>query len=227
MKTWQYHIAGIAMLFTAGITLATSPTKRIADAAPPLSLENIVPKEFGEWRMVPDLLSLQLDEERQKISDKIYDQLLMRTYINGNGQKVMFVAAYGGDQSDSLQVHKPEVCYTVQGYQIRNERSDYLDIHRSKIPVRRLVAVNGLRVEPITYWITVGNRVVADEVSRKLAQMRYGITGKIPDGMLVRVSNIGLDDADAYHLHAEFMDDLVAAIPDADRARFIGVGPGA
>jgi EpsI family protein len=134
----------------------------------------------------------------------------------------MLSVAYGGDQSDNLAVHKPEVCYYVQGFEIFKIFADELITQYGKLPVKRLLAVKGNRNEPITYWVTVGNKAVLPGLDQKLQQLRYGLTGSVPDGMLVRVSSISTDNERAYQLQANFIQDLLIVIDGKDRVRLIG-----
>ena len=39
----------------------------------------------------------------------------------------------------------------------------------------------------------------------RLAQLRYTLTGEIPDGILVRVSSIDRDESGAYERQADFI----------------------
>ncbi|HSX92411.1 MAG TPA: exosortase-associated EpsI family protein, partial [Hydrogenophaga sp.] len=54
-------------------------------------------------------------------------------------------------------------------------------------------------------------------------ELRYGLRGRIPDGMLVRVSSIDRDTAKAHQVQADFANALVGAIDPAVRARFAGL----
>ena len=62
------------------------------------------------------------------------------------------------------------------------------------VPVKRLVARQNSRNEPITYWITVGDKAIRSGIEQKMQRLAYGLSGKIPDGMLVRVSTIAADE---------------------------------
>jgi hypothetical protein len=57
---------------------------------------------------------------------------------------------------------------------------------------------------------------------QKLAQLRYGFKGIVPDGMLVRVSSIGLDSDAEWREQASFMQQLLAATAESTRKRIIG-----
>jgi len=217
-------LIALAMGLAAAGALALKPTKRIADAAPPVDLETMIPKRFGDWRVDPNIIPLQVSPEVRAKLDKIYNQTLARTYVNGKGQRVMLSIAYGGDQSDNMQVHKPEVCYVAQGFELRANAAGRISTDYGTLPVRRLVARQGPRNEPITYWIVVGDRVATRGLEQKLAQIKYGLTGRVPDGMLVRASSIDRDERSAYELQENFLRELLNAMPQSDRVKFAGSG---
>ncbi|MBN8455593.1 exosortase-associated protein EpsI, B-type [Accumulibacter sp.] len=213
----------LLMLASSGLAIALKPTQRIADHGPRIDLQAVVPRQFGDWKIDPLLIPVSVSPDVQERLDAIYDQTLARTYVNSRGQRVMLSIAYGGDQgSDKTQVHRPEFCYAAQGFQLSKSFENEVAMATGGLPVRRLAAVQGTRNEPITYWITVGDQVALPGISRKLLQIRYGITGKVPDGMLVRVSSIGDQAPTAYALHDEFIKDMLAAATADDRVRLAG-----
>ncbi|EXI69011.1 MAG: EpsI family protein [Candidatus Accumulibacter adjunctus] len=224
MKPCLRHvILLLLMLAASGLAIALKPTQRIAEHGPRIDLAASIPQRFGDWTIDPLLIPVTVSPDVQERLDAIYDQTLARTYVNSQGQRVMLSIAYGGDQgSDKTQVHRPEFCYTAQGFQLSKSVENEVAMTAGMLPVRRLVAAQGKRNEPITYWITVGDQVTLPGISRKLLQIRYGITGKVPDGMLVRVSSISDQEASAYALHDEFIRDLLAATTAEDRIRLAG-----
>ena len=214
---------GILMVSSGALTKALTPTKKIADQQERIDLEVMIPVEFGDWRVDKSIIPLQVDAETQAMLDKIYNQTLSRTYVNSLGERIMLSVAYGGDQSDNLAVHKPEVCYYAQGFEIMKTVADELLTQYGKLPIKRLLAVKGYRNEPITYWITVGNKAVLPGIDEKLQQLKYGLTGNVPDGMLVRVSSISSDKDKAYQLQTIFIQDLLSSVNTGERIRLIGV----
>ncbi|MCE7914340.1 MAG: EpsI family protein [Nitrosomonas sp. PRO4] len=216
-------ILGVMMMLSGALTMALTPTLKIADQQEKFELEMMIPQRFGDWQIDKSILPLQVDTETQTKLDKIYNQTLSRTYVNSVGEHIMLSIAYGGDQSDNLAVHKPEVCYYAQGFEIIKTLSDELITHYGKLPIKRLLAVKSNRSEPITYWITIGNKAVLPGIDQKLRQLRYGLTGIVPDGMLVRVSSISSDEEKAYYLQEKFIKDLLLEINTKERSRLIGV----
>lgn len=215
-------ILGVLMIVSAALTMALTPTKKIADQQEKFDLETMIPARFGNWKIDESIIPLQVDADTQAKLDKIYNQTLSRTYVNSYGERIMLSVAYGGDQSDNLAIHKPEVCYYAQGFEVMKIYADELLTQYGKFPIKRLMAVKGSRNEPITYWVTIGNKAVLPGIEEKLQQLRYGLTGNVPDGMLVRVSSIDTDRERAYQLQNIFIQDLLSMVADWERIRLIG-----
>lgn len=213
---------GLAMAGTSALTGALTPGVRLAQGQAPFQLESMIPQRFGTWQLDPGVVPLTPDPEQQGMLKKLYDQTLSRTYIDGAGRRVMLSIAYGGDQSKALQLHLPEVCYVAQGFQLLRDGAGSLATPYGTLPVKRLVARQGQRNEPITYWITIGDKATRSGIEQKLRRLAYGLSGEIPDGMLVRVSSIALDEPAAYALQDRFVAQLLASLDAPGRARLIG-----
>jgi EpsI family protein len=134
----------------------------------------------------------------------------------------MLVLAYGGEQRDALKAHRQEVCYAAQGFEIRNVLNENLRFREKTIPVTRVIAVRGPRSEPVTYWFTMGDRVVLGRLERLVVQLRFGLSGRIPDGMLVRVSSISSNPVQAFNGQEEFISALLEAMRQDDVYRLLG-----
>ncbi len=213
---------GILMISTAALTTVVTPTNKIADQREMINLETLIPSSFNDWGIDKSIIPLQVDPNTQAQLDKLYNQTLARTYVNSQGVRVMLSIAYGGDQSDQMELHKPEVCYLAQGFAIKKNIAGELSTQFGNLPSRRLLAVRGNRSEPITYWVTVGDKAVLSGINQKLQQIRYGLSGNVPDGMLVRVSTIGIDEDQSYQLHEVFIQDMLSAIDGKERTRLVG-----
>ena len=212
----------VLMLLAFAGAQAWRPHTRLADTRPKVDLETMFPKAFADWT-VDDRMPVQLvSPDTLAMLNKIYNQTLSRTYVNSKGDRIMLSVAYGGDQSDATRAHRPEVCYPAQGFQMLSSQNTQLNLGTHPLPVRQLVAKLGGRSEPITYWITVGDRIAITGTQQKLAQLSYSTRGVIPDGMLVRVSSIDADIHGAYSRHQSFIGALVKAIPEPQQPQLIG-----
>ena len=220
--SFKHLVIGLCMFAAAGVALALKPTTKLADSGPKIDLETLIPKQFGDWKIDETIAPLIADPELQARLDKIYNQTLTRTYVNARNERVMLSIAYGGDQSDNMAVHKPEICYPAQGFQILKNTTGTFSTGTTEIPVKRLVATQGQRIEPITYWTTVGDTVAVNGLKWKLNQLKYGLTGKIPDGLLFRISSIQADESAAYRAQDDFARALLGALTPEGKERIIG-----
>ena len=219
---WKALLLCVLMAASAAMAHLARPTVKIADSGPRVDLETLFPREFGDWRIDSRTPVILPSPDLQAKLDAIYNQVLSRTYVNAEGERVMLSVAYGGDQSDGTSAHRPEVCYPAQGFQVLGNEVGTIDLDGRQMPVKRLQSRLGARYEPITYWIVVGDQVVTSGTQQKIAQLRYGVRGQIPDGMLVRVSSIGVDAKAGHALQARFVNDLVRSIDPERRVRISG-----
>jgi EpsI family protein len=217
-----WALAGMAL--AAGAALAARPRVRVNLIGPSLDLKAEVPTRLGSWSLDPSILPLQPDPQLQKVIDETYEQTLGRTYRRPDGYRIMLSMAYGGRQDRSMQTHRPEVCYPAQGLSVRKSTFDaHVDLPERQLPLKRMVAGNGPRNEPISYWLVIGDSLSEFGYSHRLATLRYGLTGRIPDGMLVRVSSVDDDEARAFAKQEEFLVEFFSALSPDFRKRLLGV----
>jgi EpsI family protein len=218
----QTLFIGILMVLSFATSIYLKPTKKLTDSMPAVNLEKMIPSQFDDWRADNMMVEQIISPERKALIAKIYNQTLTRTYQNNRGTRIMLSIAYGG-KSDDMQVHHPEICYSAQGFYIDKQGVDTLSTKFGSLPIKRVFAIQGARTEPITYWITIGDKaVVLHGLEQRLAQLRYGLTGKVPDGMLVRVSSISRDEKEAYQIQDDFVREMLAAMSKEDRFRLAG-----
>lgn len=214
-----------ALMCTASVgAMLVKPGAKAADLSPAIDLEAMVPRQVGEWRLESKPVAQVINPQTKELLDKLYSQILNRTYVNAEGYRVMLSIAYGSDQRGELQAHKPEVCYPAQGFTLRSLSSAMLTTQFGSIPATRLFTTMGQRKEPVTYWFTVGDSAVKSVIEKRIVEFRFGLTGQIPDGLLFRVSSIDGDQARAYRLQDQFVARLLESVPPADRLRLSGLG---
>lgn len=220
VRAW---LAGLSLVCAAFVADAWRADRHRVHAASP-NLEVLVPAQLGRWRIDSGPPPVQPNAALQAKVERLYDRTLARTYVDDEGRRVMLVVAYGADQSsDALQAHRPEYCYQAQGFSIRAVGDARLPVESGALPVRRLVAERPDRHEPITYWMMVGHRAVLPGWERKLAQLRSGLDGAVPDGFLVRVSSLDRDAGAGHAAQEGFILDLLAALEPPARRRLTGV----
>jgi EpsI family protein len=212
----------VLMIAATVLAMALIPTQRLADDGNKVDIESMIQKKFGDWKLDETIVPIKVSPDVEANLNRIYNQTLSRTYVNNRGDRIMLSIAYGSDQSTSLQVHRPDVCYTAQGFQISNIEKGIVQTETGQIPVMNMVATRGQRIEPITYWITVGDMVVRGWFEQKLAKVKYGLTGAVPSGILVRVSNLSPSEQNSYKLHDLFINEMLNAILPSDRLKLVG-----
>ena len=158
------------------------------------------------------------------LTGKIYSQEVGRGYTDGHGNIVMLMVAYGPVQNYRLKSHRPEICYTANGFRISDKASAAISYRNDAQPIKmtRLIAARESRFEPVTYWLRIGNDIANGVVDHQLSRLKYGLRGIIPDGALIRVSTIGLPKDVSFKLQDQFIRDLLAAIPPQELKFFTG-----
>jgi EpsI family protein len=211
----------------AGISLvaeALRPRPHAASALADPQLEKLIPERFGAWEV--DALSRPLvrpsDDHGRLVG--AYDRLLERTFVDERGYRVMLSMAYLSSAFDgsSLQVHRPEVCYRYSGYMVEEPKSGLLDLPERSLPVTRLKAWMPGRIEPITYWVVVGNKVYGHHGELRRERIRAAMRREVLDGALIRLSSIDADRERAYRQHEQFGRQLAIALDAGRRPRVFG-----
>ncbi len=213
----------VAMVLVALLSQAGKPVYKLAEQRPRFDLEQVIPQAFGDWRLLRAGGVVLPDPSVLANLQRLYTQTLSRAYINSRGTVVMLSIAYGDDQRAAMAVHYPEVCYPAQGFQVRSNHKDTLATPHGVLPVRRLeTELSRQRYEPVTYWVTIGDRISLGGFERRMIELEYGLQRVIPDGLLFRVSSINRDSAQAFRDQDAFTRDLIAALPTASRVWLAG-----
>ena len=212
------------MMCAASIAgIAARPGTKAAEKGSAISLDGMVPKGFGEWTELADQGAQVVNPQTKELLDKLYSQVLTRTYVNKQGYRIMLSLAYGDDQRGGLQAHRPEVCYPAQGFKLGKVEDGPLTTSFGNIGVRRLNTKLGSRSEPVTYWLIVGDQIIRTPIETRIAQIRLGLTGQIPDGLLFRISSIDNDAERGFVMQQKFTADLLTAVPPVARRQLSGL----
>ncbi len=205
--------------------IAARPAAKQTVAAPKFLLEEIIPRQFGAWHELPSQSVQVVNPQTKALLDKLYSQLLTRTYVDASGYRIMLSVAYGDDQRGDLQAHKPEVCYPAQGFTLHNNVPAQLSTPFGAIAVRRLETSLGRRKEPVTYWFTVGETAIKNKLQLRMVEIKLGLIGQIPDGLLVRISSIDQNPSRAAQAHDAFAAELLSAVSPQERVYLGGLAP--
>jgi EpsI family protein len=219
--------ASCAIVLAAVLSDALTPRELMARTAAPQNLSELVPLRFGPWTSVPSIglvTPVEADGVTNAQGGGIYSQVVGRGYSDANGDIVMLLVAYGPVQDFRMKAHRPELCYVAGGFRVSSKTRAQVRYREDARPldVARLVATRESRVEPISYWMRVGDDLADGVIDRQIIRLKYGLRGIIPDGALIRVSTTGLPPEASYRLQDRFIHDLLGAIKPEDRRFFTG-----
>ncbi len=146
-----------------------------------------IPDQIGGWRSrkTAELVLPALDE-----SDKLYENLETRIYEGAGLKSMMALVAYSRVQQNDIQVHRPEVCYPAAGFPIISSRVTELEFDGKAIGAREVLADRGGVYERVIYWVRVGNEFPVTWIGQRIAMAHANLQGRVPDGVLVRMSTI-------------------------------------
>ena len=213
-------IIGGACLATAATAEAMRPNKRVALLGDQ-QLENGIPKSFGQWK-ARESDGVIAPQSEDSLAAKLYNQTVARVYEGPDGGLLMLLVAYGNTQSDTLQLHRPEVCYPAFGFEVTASRPTALPMANGVVvPGRNLIARAPGREERISYWTRIGEFMPIDNDEQRRMRFRTALAGIIPDGVLVRISNTVTDEKAGFALNARFAADLMQAVPPSYRAALV------
>ena len=184
-------------------------------------LEESVPRSFGKWRSQFDP-SLVVPPNESSLTARLYEDLLMRRYVDEDtGLEVFLLAAYGGTQTEDLQLHRPESCYPAVGLPITGRQTTPFRFGERQIPAVNLLSKLPGRIEEILYWSRIGDVFPTTASAQRSEKLRFAMQGLIPDGMLVRFSTVRRAQHHAHSDLRQFATELLTAMTETERATFI------
>jgi len=184
-------------------------------------LDKIIPLKVGDWTF--DTTSGLVLPPPDQLARLLYDQQVARSYTSPDQLPVMLLLAYGSSQSGMLQIHRPEVCYPASGFRLTETQVTSVPLATGKaLPSRRFTANSDTRVEQVLYWTRIGELVPTGWWSQRLAVVRSNLHGKIPDGLLVRLSTVSNDADQAQATLKQFARAMLEEMSPATRRMLIG-----
>jgi EpsI family protein len=211
-------VAGLAMLAAGGVAAARKPNIPI-DYMGNHKLDEIVPTKVGRWKFISS--SGLVTPPPDQLAQAVYSQLLTRVYTDGEAP-IFLLLAYSANQTGFLQVHRPEFCYTAAGYRLSDFEQHRIQVDPSlAIPTNSLTATREDTTEKLIYWTRIGKETPLSWAQQKIAVAKQNLERLIPDAALVRISTVGVDEAQALRTLDEFTQTLIRSVPQQFRRVFI------
>jgi len=212
----------ICMLLISITAYALRPTLKFVEDQGSQAFMNAIPTSFADWKEV-ESNQIQIDlvprkEDGSRSMDSPYDDTLMRTYVNSKGEVVQLALAYGRTQRQEVKIHRPELCYYAQGFEVKSLVSSDFNItstHQKPIIGKNMLVVNPAYQEAVSYWIRIGDIYSESPWQTRFYIIKKGLTGDVVDGILVRASsttNDGTNAKELYQRNQLFLKTLVANI---------------
>ncbi len=200
------------------------------DALAPGTLERGLPMRVGSWQAIADTLpqvDLTLPADGTRRNDRPYDAVVMRSYADATGLRVMLAVAYAAEQRQDVKIHRPDLCYPSQGFALQARETTWpagLRDTNGPLQAQRLLTARGPLREAVLYLLRTDRDYGQAMWDGRLAILRAGLQGRVPDGALVRVS-MRLSPADpadaAFATLDRFLADLLAGMAPDTRERLV------
>ena len=224
-------IVSLSMAVAALLAWSMTPSSTITGESP--NLAGVIPRAFGEWVEIPASgfqVDPAIDETDRSNANGPYDDVLMRSYRHsGNGRTIDLAVAYGRTQVQERKIHRPELCYTSQGFRMVSLKPVSLSMDESSfehISARRMVVESPDRLDAVSYWIRIGDTFTDDPWVTRYYLFREGLKGRLHDGVLVRVSQTFAGgesvSEQAFLLQEEFLRTLSSALSPSGRKLILG-----
>lgn len=210
-------VLAVSMLVTAYLGYTMTPELNYVELTETQKFINAIPTQFADWKEIPTN-QVQMDlvpkDDEERTIDNPYDDILMRTYENSKGQRVQLALAYGKSMRQEVKIHRPELCYYAQGFQVKSLASaDFGIVSTNNQPVsgKNMLAENQNYQEAVSYWIRIGEMYSQSPWQTRFYIIKQGLVGNVVDGVLVRASVILFENQrpeEAYQLNKLFLQDL-------------------
>lgn len=217
----QLVLSGL-LIGASGVAFALRP-RMVVQKVPAGTLEQIVPKVVGRYRYVS--ASGLVVPPQSDLREATYADVLTRAYSAPGQRPVMLLLAYGSAQDAGLAVHRPEECYPAVGFDISPTKA--VSLSGPVPPGSRacfLTAKRDDRIEHVYFWIRIGHVFPVSPVEQRLAIVRANLAGRLPFGVLARLSVIGGGADEALAIAEHFNGALLDAMGASGREVLLGKG---
>jgi len=231
MQSRRYQVVLLfIMLLALWLSFTLRPTVDASKRLPAETFTNEIPEQFGGWVRVPSksiAIDLYQKMEGERTTDNPYDDTFIQSYRNEQGHVLELAIAYGALQRQEVKIHRPDLCYYAQGYEVNAllpEAFTFSSVSQTIDGQRMQVRSRG-QTQLVSYWIRVGDLFSQSAWQTRLYLIQQGLLGHVPDGVLVRVSSVVEDNAADIELIAAeqqaFMNALLRVVANTPIERLL------
>ncbi len=203
-------LLGGAFGAAAAVAALRQPYKNV-DTLGKRKLEDVIPKQIGEWSFYTNSGLIVPPEDQ--LSNSLYAQLMTRAYVDQDKNTLMLLIAQSGAQTGMLQVHRPEVCYPAAGFNLTPVSQREIATPAGSFRANWLSASREGTTEQIIYWTRIGNSIPLSWAEQRWAVARENLRQVVPDAVLVRISTYETSSAIAARTLESFVTSLLRSVP--------------
>ena len=212
-------LIGSACLVGAGV--AAAAPRREETRIRTEDIERLVPERLGQWQSIGR--GGVIVSEESPLTRETYDAVLTRVYLAGAMPPIMLLIAYAGSQIGDTQIHRPESCYPAAGFKLDRPLPVRIELlGRRDISTRLIKAVSPQRTEHVLYWTRIGSEFPNGRVAQHLTVLRETLRGRVPDGILIRISVLNTSSEAVLPVLRGFIAALLTESSPAARRLMIG-----
>lgn len=178
-----FRLAILSALLLVAAFLANSPAgKRAVHAKEPLQ------QCFA--RINGGDISNEFPMDSSIVAALKLDDYLYKSYARGTGAVNLYIGYYRSVKKVGA-AHDPLVCFTGQGWQLKNRGSGQYTLTRDpnlKISYSMMIAERKGERELVVYWFQANEKAVANTQSQKFAMVLDKFAGRNEDNAFVRLS---------------------------------------
>ena len=203
-------LLGCAFGGAAALAAVRQPNRTV-DYLGKRKLEDVIPKQIGEWSFHTSSGLIVPPEDQ--LAQSLYAQLLTRAYVDRDNNPLMLLIAQSAGQTGMLQVHRPEVCYPAAGFSLTPVSRRRIVTPAGPFNVNWLSASKEGITEQIIYWTRIGGSIPLSWAEQRWVVARENLRQVVPDAVLVRLSTYGSSPAVAAGRVQSFVTSLVRSVP--------------
>lgn len=197
-------IAVYALLIAAGLYLHLH-----RDLGVPMKASfSRFPTEVSQWRMTRES---QLSDQVQSVLKA--SDVLMRQYVNPQGERVELYIGYHDGGKGSGEIHSPKHCLPGSGWMELSTARTQMSAADDRLNLVRAVYQKGDSSELFLYWFQVRGKSLSEEFSLKAAQIVNSVLHRRRDAAFIRISvPFQSDEQKAAAIGERFVSDFLPAI---------------
>ena len=166
------------------------------------------PAAVSQWRMAGET---RLSSEVQSVLKA--SDVLMRCYVNEQGEKVDLYIGYHDGGKGTGEIHSPKHCLPGSGWLEESSARTQIPVAGARLNLVRAVYQKGDNKELFLYWFQVRGKSLSEEYSLKVAEIANSVLYRRRDASFIRISiPFQSDEQKAAAIGERFVSDFLPAI---------------